>query len=180
MTNDELLALSTITRHRDAVRLNVQRLTHDLERRALAHDLSKLSPDEVEGFVRINQAAREHPYGSDEYIASMRREKGPDGCITLHFSRNSHHPEYHEHERDMGWLDLIEMVLDWKAAADTYGKATLREGLATHRQRLDFTEAQWWLIEQVVDWIEPAEANARESTADFEVDDLIADGEPKL
>lgn len=155
MTKDELLALATIMRHRDALRLNAQRLIHELERRSLAHDLSKLSTDEIEGFVRINRAAREHAYGSEEYVESMRREKAPTGCITLHLSRNSHHPEFHENDRDMGWLDIIEMVLDWKAASDTYGKNTLRDGLAVHRERFEFTEAQWWLIEQVVDWLEP-------------------------
>lgn len=155
MTNDELLALATIMRHRDALRLNAQRVIHELERRSLGHDLSKLSTDEVEGFVRINRAAREHAYGSKEYRAALRSENDPTGCITLHFARNSHHPEFHQDDSDMGWLDVIEMVLDWKAAADTYGKNTLRDGLAVHEQRFAFTAAQWWLIWQVVDWLEP-------------------------
>lgn len=155
MANDALLALSTIIRHRDSVRLNVQRLTQELDRRALTHDMSKLSPEEVEGFVRINRTAREHAYGSPEYDESMDREKQPGGCIALHFSRNSHHPEFHESDADMGFLDIIEMVLDWKAASDTYGKMTLRGSLPHHRERFAFTEAQWWLIEQVVEWIEP-------------------------
>lgn len=154
MNRDELLTLATIIRHRDCLRANIQRLIHELERRSLRHDLSKLSTDEIEGFVRINKAAREHPYGSDEYRASMEREKGPEGCITLHFTRNSHHPEYHLQDEDMGFLDLIEMVLDWKAAADTYGKQSLKGSLPHHRERFLFTDEQWWLIEQVVDWLE--------------------------
>lgn len=155
MTDDALKALATIIAHRDAVRLNVQALTHELERRALRHDLTKLSLDEVEGFVRINAAARTHAYGSEEYRASMDAEKGPSGCIGLHYARNSHHPEHHALDSRMGFLDIIEMVLDWKAASDTYGKMTLRGSLPHHRERFDFTVAQWWLIEQVVDWIEP-------------------------
>lgn len=155
MSADELLALATIIRHRDTVRMNIQRLTQELDRRALTHDLSKLSKDEIGGFARINRAAREHPYGSPEYRESMRREKGPDGCITLHFSRNSHHPEFHADPQSMGFLDIVEMVLDWKAAADTYGQNTLREGLAVQRDRFAFSAPQWWLIEQVVEWIEP-------------------------
>lgn len=155
-TDDAIKALATIERHRDCLRLNVQRLVHELERRSLEHDLSKLSLDELEGFIRINAAAREHPYGSDEYRSSMDSEKGPGGCIWHHFARNSHHPEYHATDRDMGFLDLIEMVLDWKAAADTYGKQTLRASLPHHGERFDFSAEQWWLIEQVVDWIDPA------------------------
>lgn len=156
MTEDGIKALATITRHRDMVRLNMQRLSQEIERRALTHDMTKLSPDELGGFVRINRAAREHPYGSDEYTASMEREKGEDGCITLHYARNSHHPEHHAKPLDMGFLDIIEMVLDWKAASDTYGKMTLRGSLPHHRERFLFTSEQWWLIESVVDWIEDA------------------------
>jgi hypothetical protein len=162
VSGDELKALATIIAHRDAVRLNMQRLRHEIERRALAHDLTKISLDELGGFVRINRTAREHPYGSDEYRDSMEREKGEDGCITLHYARNSHHPEYHAQPADMGFLDVIEMVLDWKAAADTYGKQTLRGSLPHHRERFAFTAAQWWLIEQVVEWIEPTREESEE------------------
>lgn len=154
MSGDELKALGTIIAHRDAVRLNMQRLTHEIERRALAHDLTKLSLDELGGFVRINRAARQHPYGSDEYRDSMEREKGEGGCITLHYARNSHHPEHHAQPADMGFLDVMEMVLDWKAAADTYGKQTLRESLPVHKDRFRFTTEQWWLVMQVVEWVE--------------------------
>lgn len=161
MSGDELKALATIIRHRDMIRLNIQRLVHELERRALAHDLSKLATDEVVGFAAINRAAREHAYGTPEYDASMAQAKEPGGCIALHFSRNSHHPEYHANDTDMGFLDLIEMVLDWKAAADTYGTNTLRQGLEHNRKRFAFTDAQWWLIEQVVEWIEPTHPTDR-------------------
>jgi len=155
MSSDELKALATIMRHRDTVRLNIQRLTQELDRRALGHDLSKLALDELEGFVRINETARTHPYGSVEYETSLASEKRPGGCIALHFRRNSHHPEFHALDHEMGFLDIIEMVLDWKAAADTYGTNTLRESLPVNRERFRFTAPQWWLIEQVVNWIEP-------------------------
>ena len=187
--NDETKALVTIMRHRDLLRANVQRMTQELERRALLHDLSKLQLDEAEGFVRINRIAREHAYGSPEYTASVDAEKGPAGCIGLHYSRNSHHPEFHarvyweccgcfrqtpEEPKEscpvcgygfaqrrsdvsrMGFLDIIEMVLDWKAAADGYGNCTLRAGLDRQRQQHDWRPEQWWLIEQVVEFIEPA------------------------
>jgi len=160
---DGVKALATIVAHRDHVRLNMLALTNELERRALQHDLSKLSPTELEGFVRINRAAREHPYGSEEYRASMDAEKGPSGCITHHYERNSHHPEFFASPKDMGFLDIIEMVLDWKAASDTYGSMTLRGSLPHHRARFDFSDEQWWLIESVVAWIDPAPAPPRSS-----------------
>ena len=87
----------------------------------------------------------------------MKSEHGKDGCITLHFSRNSHHPEYYFNPADMGFLDIIEMVFDWNAAAKTYGTNTLSESLEVQRKKdigRTLTKEQWWLIEQVVEWIE--------------------------
>ena len=157
MSDDGTLALATMIAHRAQVRLNLHALMQEIERRALGHDLSKLSTKELNGFIRINRTAREHPYGSEEYRASMDAEKGEGGCITLHFSKNSHHPEFHESNASMGFLDIIEMVMDWKAASDTYGNMTLRGSLPHHRERFNFSDEQWWLIGSVVDWIDPEE-----------------------
>jgi len=154
MNDDQVLALATIIRHRDFVRLRLHRLVAELQRRAIAHDESKLTTDEILGFCRINRAAREHPYGSVEYNASMDSEKQPGGCISLHFSRNSHHPEFHGSADAMGFLDIIEMVIDWSAASATYGKTSLRDSLSKQRERFQFTDSQWWLIEQAVAWLE--------------------------
>ena len=153
--DDRFNALLTIMRHRETVAEHLHNLADYFRHRAREHDRSKLRLDEFAGFSRINRIAREHPYGTQEYEESMDTEKGPDGCITLHFSRNAHHPEYHGHEREMGLLDLMEMVADWKGAADTYGTNTLRDAMPVNRKRFDFDDWQWRVIELMVDWLEP-------------------------
>lgn len=65
-------------------------LRAELERRAVVHDLSKLSDDEFAGFSRINAAARVQKFGSPEYQAGINAERP---VVDLHFLRNSHHPE---------------------------------------------------------------------------------------
>ena len=151
--SDTLNTLATIIRHRDSVRLQIQRVTQELERRALRHDISKLSLEELAGFSEINRVAREHPIGTPEYEASMR------SCdvLDLHFSRNSHHPEFHGSVEEMGWMDLLEMVLDWHGAAATYGTNSVRDSLEYHRERHGFTDEQWWLVMQIVEWMEVPE-----------------------
>ncbi|MCY3784594.1 MAG: DUF5662 family protein [Chloroflexi bacterium] len=72
-----------------------------------------------------------------------------------HYAVSPHHPEYHAAPIRMSFLDIIEMVADWDAASRTYGRTSLREGLSVHRLRFAFSDAQWWLIEQVVGWLEP-------------------------
>jgi len=152
MSNEAAIVLATLMRHQKHVEANLGQLSAELERRAHMHDQSKLSTTEFPGFIEINRIAREHSIGTPEYEAAMRTAT----CIKEHFANNSHHPEHHETTADMGWLDIVEMVLDWKAACDTYGTNTLRDSLDYQRKRHGFTDNQWWLILQVVEWIDPS------------------------
>lgn len=164
--DDYIKLLLTMHRHRSYVVDGLEQVSDELRRRGRVHDRSKYQFDEFEGFSEINKTAREHPYGSKEYEDSLNSAKTPDGCITKHFVRNSHHPEFFidnpEHYdgiEEMGWLDLIEMVIDWHSAALTYdnGTGALRKSVVVQKKRFAFTEGQWWLIDQVVDYLEPPE-----------------------
>ena len=149
--DESALVVASLIRHQKHIEANIGDLIAELSHRAHIHDQSKLSASELPGFVEIHCIAREHPLGAPEYEAAMRTST----CIKEHFSKNSHHPEHHESVGSMGWLDIIEMVFDWKAASDTYGLQSLREGINYQHERHQFTDAQWWLIEQIVDWISP-------------------------
>jgi hypothetical protein len=138
--DDAFGLLRSYSRHRDFVRLALLHVVHDIERRSLTHDASKMLDDEFAGFARINKIARVHKFGTDEYRASMQKERE---TIDLHFSRNSHHPERptllgesaeaqrrlpddftYWQARDgarMTFLDVIEMVCDWWGARKGYG-----------------------------------------------------------
>ena len=159
---DEMKALLTIMRHRELVADHLHRLADYFRARAREHDRSKLMFDEISGFTRINATARQHPYGSDEYRESLASEKGPDGCITLHNKRNRHHPEHFNHDEAMNLFDLMEMVIDWKGASETYGNSTFQESLEIQRERFaDFDPWQWEVIDEMVAWIERNERNDR-------------------
>lgn len=175
--HDGIQLLRTMTVHLTELRRGIQSITQELDRRALAHDMSKFAADEFAGFARINAAAREHPYGSEEYRAGLRQEKP---TIELHYSRNSHHPEHHAAgvlptdptvniggkvvAEGMGFLDLIEMVCDWRAAYLGYGsQGTWGENIERQRERYFkagwFTSEQWWLIEQVAAHLAPPDSS---------------------
>ena len=161
---DGVQLLRSYLLHCRFVQRGINRVALALQQRADRHDDSKLLSDEFAGFSRINKAAREHPYGSPEYRAGLKQEKP---TIDLHYSRNSHHPEFHGTEtegrvalgvqvvaQDMTWLDLIEMVCDWRGAYLAYGsQGTWEENMERQRERYKvdhwFTKEQWWLIEQV-------------------------------
>ena len=155
--SESVKTLLTILRHRELVSENLGKIGEELQSRAARHDRSKLQADEFDGFVRINKVARDHEYGSEAYIEGLASEGGESGCINLHYARNSHHPEHHKNDRDMGWVDIVEMVCDWSAASITYGNQSLRESVQIQHERFDFSEGQWWLIYSVIDWLNPKE-----------------------
>lgn len=137
---DQIALLRSWLQHTAYLRSTLGKVAALMQDRAEVHDLSKLSTDEFEGFARINRVAREQKFGSPEYAESMQREKA---TIDLHFSRNRHHAERPrliaeaaESERGlpddatyhyavaasaMTWLDIVEMVCDWRAAQLGYG-----------------------------------------------------------
>lgn len=161
----EAAFLASHLRHVTLVTEGLLRIRQDLERRAHVHDVSKFSPEEAPGFVRINATAREHPYGSPEYRAALKAERP---TVERHTRNNSHHPEAHRDydakvpprhlSGTMGFLDIIEMVCDWRGAWIAYGsQGTWAENIAKQKERLRpdwLTEAQWWLVEQVAAYLD--------------------------
>lgn len=128
--SDAFGLLRSYNRHVRCVQFALLAVSHELERRGLTHDLSKMLDDEFGGFARINAAARINKFGSPEYSEGMKREKA---TIDLHFSRNTHHPEnpgmgligtevveYDAGQRHMSFFDVIEMVCDWWGARAGY------------------------------------------------------------
>ena len=148
--SDEVTTLRTIVAHRAFVSSYLHRLADATNVRAVEHDLSKLTTGEFDGFVAINRVAREHPYGSEEYKASLKN----NDVIDLHFSGNRHHPEFYENGvAGMGLLDIIEMVCDWRAATEVYGTTSFQDVLQVQIDRFDLTEEQVWLINMIVEEI---------------------------
>lgn len=155
---DEMKALLTIVRHREIMEGCLDQLAGELRARALRHDRTKLTFQQFDGFVRINQVARQFPYGSPEYKRSLAEENAASGCIGQHYAAESHHPEHHESPAaDMTFLDIIEMVFDWVAAAEAYstgeGEIVLKLDQQVRRYGHILSDRQWWLIGQVVDWL---------------------------
>ncbi len=89
----------------------------NLASRATVHDLSKLEEPEKSAFDRLKALSLSGmAYGSEEYRACLRAEKP---AIQHHYKANSHHPEFYEKGVDaMSLFDVLEMLMDWKAATE--------------------------------------------------------------
>lgn len=103
--------------HIERVQSLLQTAINNLSVRAVKHDASKLVEPEKSAFDRLKALSLSGmAYGSDEYRACLRKEKP---AIEHHYRANSHHPEHYENGIDgMSLFDVLEMLLDWKAATE--------------------------------------------------------------
>ena len=110
-----------ILEHRTKVAVLIYKLVDELKKRAIHHDESKLSdPVEKEIFDLWTPELRKAPFGSEEYKVCL--EAMGEG-LQRHYRANSHHPEHWTNGiRGMSLIDILEMVCDWKAAAERSGK----------------------------------------------------------
>lgn len=104
--------------HIQNVRLKIYGVVNDLLMRALVHDASKLESPEKEVYDEFTPLLRTLEYNSKEYKEALVRMKP---AIDHHFSVSRHHPEYFaDGINGMNLVDLLEMILDWKAAGERH------------------------------------------------------------
>lgn len=120
-------------RHIERVRNLLGEFMVHLMNRARLHDQSKLEHPEVEAFTELTPKLAECTYGSDEY-EGYRKALG--AALEHHYARNSHHPEHHKHGiDDMNLVDLIEMLVDWKAASERHNDGNILKSIEKNADR---------------------------------------------
>ena len=124
--------------HRRMVRKLILRVIWLLFKRALAHDRSKLSPEEKPGFDEYTPKLAGMTYGSDEYkqcLASLGE------TLKVHYSRNRHHPEFYpQGVKDMDLVDVVEMFCDWLAATKRHNDGNIFRSIENNEGRFGLGE----------------------------------------
>lgn len=120
----------------------VQQLLGDVARRiverARLHDQSKLREPEASTFAIFTKELAGSVYGSDEYKQFLAAMKP---ALDHHYSHNSHHPEHWAGGiKDMSLLDLIEMLVDWKAAGERHNTGSIAKSLEINKGRFGYSE----------------------------------------
>lgn len=122
--------------HRGRVRNNLNAIMTNLAVRATQHDRSKLVSPEKEGFDAMgSDSLSQTTYGTVAYHENTA-QLGP--ALTHHYAaaENGHHPEHWPNGiRDMSLIDLLELLADWKAAAERTKDGSLARSLFVNRTR---------------------------------------------
>lgn len=103
------------TVHIAVVTILLEAFMQALHERKTKHDASKLQSPEIEMFAEYGPKLKNTTYGSAEYKQYLK-EMGT--ALLHHYAHNRHHPEYFVDGVDnMNLVDLVEMVIDWKASS---------------------------------------------------------------
>ena len=118
----------------------VQQLLGDvatrLVERARVHDSTKLNEPEASTFAVMTSKLKGCTYGSDEYKSFLAEMKP---ALDHHYLHNSHHPEHWSGGiKDMSLLDLIEMLVDWKAAGERHRDGSIGKSLDIQKGRFEY------------------------------------------
>jgi len=119
--------------HRERVAEILHLIIRKLLDRAESHDSSKLKSPEVGVFAEYTPKLENMTYVGDEYNKCLV-EMGP--ALAHHYANNSHHPEHHKDGiNDMTLVDLIEMLVDWKAASERHKNGNILVSIDKNSQR---------------------------------------------
>lgn len=124
--------------HISRVRELLGQVAKNIIGRADEHDRSKLSEPELSIFNEFTPKLRDSTYGSEEYkgfLAAMGEG------LQHHYAVNSHHPEHYSTGiAEMSLLDLVEMLVDWKAATERHADGDLLRSVEQNQERFGYSD----------------------------------------
>lgn len=130
----------------------------ELSRRAEAHDQSKLEEPEKSEYDRLTPKLKESTYGSDEYKGFLKEMKE---ALEHHYAHNSHHPEHYEQGVEgMNLFDLLEMLMDWKAATERHDDGDIEKSIGINEPRFGYDHQLRKILTNTAEymgWIEDEE-----------------------
>lgn len=123
----------------------------ELQNRALDHDKSKLQSPEKEAFDVLTPRLKGLTYGSEEYRACLREMKP---ALDHHYAANRHHPEHFANGiEDMNLFDVIEMLMDWKAASERHDNGDIYGSIAHNLARFGMSMQLAKILENTADYM---------------------------
>lgn len=124
--------------HIATVRELLNECIRELDRRAENHDHTKLHSPEKPLFDKFTPKLASTTYGSEEYFEYIKQLKP---ALDHHYAYNSHHPEHYENRvNGMDLFDLIEMLMDWKAASQRHEDGDIYKSIEKNKTRFDLSD----------------------------------------
>jgi len=137
MTDKEIKTIALTMEHKESFARHMSKFFSEMAYRTAVHDNSKFKMDELNGYSECANEFNTHPFDSPGERA-LREKLAP--VMTLHKTRNRHHPEYHADGIDgMDLMDLLEMLCDWKSASERTPGDSLKKALPILQAKYNIT-----------------------------------------
>lgn len=140
-------------KHITRVRQLLNQCRINLRKRADVHDQSKLEEPEKSSFDVHTENLSSLVYGSDEYRAELKEMKP---ALDHHYANNSHHPEHYPGGvDDMSLFDVMEMLMDWKAASERHQTGDIEKSIEHNQQRFGMSDQLTKILRNTIyemDW----------------------------
>lgn len=138
METDEREFLEKHVQHRYYVHFFVTKLIEELLLRANLHDISKLTSEEFDGFAKSIYYLK-GPWGQEarppEILKRLKQS------LVTHYAYNDHHPEYFQNGmKDMDLIQMLELIVDWRAAMIGQGNHDIEETLRVGQERFKYPD----------------------------------------
>ena len=151
LTKDQQAVNFETMRHIEMVRNLLNTVVVEIIERGRKHDQSKLCAPEVQLFTENSEKLAGSTYGSPEYDALKLAIKP---ALDHHYANNRHHPEHHKNGvEDMNLVDLVEMLVDWKAASTRHNDGNIRKSIEINGNRFNMSPQLIKIFENSVDLV---------------------------
>lgn len=149
-TNEKYDSRADTLAHINRVQVLIAEAMDKVAVRAADHDLSKLAEPEKSTFDACTAKLKAMAYGSDEYKLALAELKP---ALDHHYAHNSHHPEHYANGVDgMSLFDVLEMLLDWKAATERMKDGgDIRRSLEINRDRFKLSPQLYSILANTIE-----------------------------
>ena len=151
LEKEKITNFDTMT-HINHVRRFMNKFIKELMNRAEDHDKSKMEEPELPIFMEFTPRLGTAEYNSKEYKKFLEEMKP---ALDHHYANNTHHPEHYDNGIDgMTLVDLMEMMVDWKASTLRNKNGDLKKSLEVNRERFNISDQLFNILNNTIDMME--------------------------
>jgi len=149
----EVLQTNAATQeHINLVRVFLRVIAVELLKRGETHDLSKMSPEEVDAFTEYTPKLKTCIYGSNEYKRYLA-EIAP--ALEHHYKCSRHHPEHFDSGiRGMNLVDILELFCDWTASTKRHADGDINRSIEINQKRFNMSDDLVAIFKNTIELLE--------------------------
>jgi len=138
-------------RHIETVRNYLNLCVKEILNRQERHDQSKLEELEVETFEKFTPKLRDCTYGTPIYQGYLEEMQV---ALKNHYNENPHHPEHFKDGiKEMNLIDIIEMLVDWKAASMRHNDGDILKSIELNQKRFGYSDELKQILINTAVWL---------------------------